>query len=140
MPEESATPDLVGLVRKQIEAANRHDLDAFMSFCHPDGVYDASRHGVGIFEGPAAIRGLIADWWGAFDDLRFQLEDVLDLGSGVTFSVLRHDGRPAGSSAEVQTRQAYVLEWVGELVMRVTVYEDFTEARTAAKRLAEERG
>jgi ketosteroid isomerase-like protein len=140
MTEESTTPDLVELVRRQLEAANRHDLNAFMSFCHPDGVYDASRDGVGVFEGPAAIRGLIADWWGAFDDLRFEPEEVLDLGSGVTFSGVRHDASPAGSTGQVRTRQAYVLEWVDGMVARVTVYSDIAEARAAAERLAEERG
>ncbi len=140
MSEESTTPDLVELVRRQVEAANRHDLDAFMSFCPPDGVYDASRDGVGVFEGPVAIRGLIADWWGAFEDLSFELEDVQDLGNEVTFSVLRHDGRPAGSTGHVETRQAYVLEWVEGMVARATVYSDIDEARAAAERLAEERG
>jgi hypothetical protein len=31
MPEEPTTPDLVELVGKQVEAANRRDLDAVMS-------------------------------------------------------------------------------------------------------------
>ncbi len=140
MAEESATPDLVELVRRQIEAANRHDLDAFMSLCPPDGVYDASRDGVGVFEGPAAIRGLIADWWGAFEDLRFELEEVQDFGNGVTFSVVRHDARPAGSTGHVQTRQASVLEWVEGMVARITIYTDIDAGRTAAERLVEERG
>ena len=43
MPEESTTPDLVELAGRQLEAANRHDLDAFMSAFAPDAVYDASR-------------------------------------------------------------------------------------------------
>jgi ketosteroid isomerase-like protein len=140
MSEESTTPDLVALVRRQLEAANRGDLDAFMSYCPPDGVYDASRDGVGVFEGPVAIRGLIADWWGAFDDLRLEPEEVLDLGNGVTFSVVRHDARPAGSTGHVQTRQACVLEWVDGMVARATVYSDIDEARTAAECLAESRG
>ena len=140
MSEESTTPDLVELVRRQLEAANRRDLDAFMSVCPPDGVYDASRDGLGVFEGPVAIRGFIEDWWGAFEDLRFELEEVLDLGNGVTFSVVRQDARPAGSAGQVQTRQAYVLEWVDGMVARVTVYGDIAEARAAAERLAEDRG
>jgi ketosteroid isomerase-like protein len=140
MSEDSTTPDLVELVRRQLDAANRHDLAAFMSFCSPDGVSDASRDGVGVFEGPAAIRGLIADWWGAFDDLRLEPEEVLDLGNGVTFSVVRHDARPAGSTGHVRTHQAYVLEWVEGMVARATVYSDIDEGRTDAERLAESRG
>lgn len=54
--EEPPALDLVELIRRQTEAANRHDLDAFMSLRPPDGVCDASRDGAGVFEGPAAIR------------------------------------------------------------------------------------
>ena len=35
MSEESTTPDLVELVRGNIEAANRRDLDGLISFSTP---------------------------------------------------------------------------------------------------------
>jgi ketosteroid isomerase-like protein len=111
MSEESTTPDLVALVRRQLEAANRGDLDAFMSVFAPDAVYDASRDGLGVYEGPAAIRGLIGGWWAAFDDFQLTPEELRDLGNGVALAVLRHDGRPVGSTSQVNTRQAYVLSW-----------------------------
>jgi len=38
VPEESTTPDLVELVRRLDEAANRLDFDAAMSFYAPDAV------------------------------------------------------------------------------------------------------
>src|SRR6266576_3809350 len=139
MPEESTTPDLVELASRQLEAANRHDLDAFMSVFAPDAVYDASRDGLGVYEGPLAIRGLIGGWWGAFEDFRLTPEEFLDLGNGVAFAVLRHDGRPVGSTGYVNTRQAYVFALAAGLVARMTVYSDIDEARAAAERLAEER-
>jgi ketosteroid isomerase-like protein len=139
MFEESRTPDLVELVRRQWEAANRGDLDALVSLCRPDGVYDPSPTGLGVFEGPAAIRGFLEDYWGAFEDLRFELEEVLYLGNGVTFSAIRQDARPAGSVGYVRRREAYVLEWVEGMVARLTVYTDIDEARAAAERLAESR-
>src|SRR5579871_2380830 len=139
MPEESTTPDLVELTRRQLEAANRGDLDAFMSIFAPDAVYDASRDGLGVYEGSVAIRGLIGGWWGAFEDFQLTLEEFLDLGSGVTYTVLRHDGRPAGSVGYVNTHQAYVSIVVESLVVGVTVYPDIDEARAAAQRLAQER-
>jgi ketosteroid isomerase-like protein len=140
MSEESTTPDLVELTRRQIEAINRRDLDALMSTCAPDGVYDTGADGLGVFEGPAAIRGFLEDYWGAFQDLRFELEEVLDLGNGVTFSAIRQDARPAGSIGYVQRREAYVLEWVADMVARLTVCTDIDEGRAAAERLAEWRG
>jgi ketosteroid isomerase-like protein len=140
MPQESTTPDLVELTSRQLEAANRGDLDAFMSVFAPDAVYDASRDGLGVYEGPLAIRGLIGGWWSAFEDFRLTPQEFLDLGNGVAFAVLRHDGRPAGSTGYLNTRQAYVFIVVAGLVARMTVYSDIDEARAAAKRLAEERG
>jgi ketosteroid isomerase-like protein len=139
MSEKPTTPDLVELTGRVFDAANRGDLDAFMSFCTPSGVYDASYDGVGIFEGPAAVRGLIEDWWRAFDDLTFHTEEVRVLGPELTLTVVRHDGRPAGSPASVQTRQAYILQWVGSMIRRVTVYGDVDVGRAAAERLVEER-
>jgi len=61
MPEESTTPDLVELTRRNFEAANRRDFDAVLSFFAPDAVWDASLSGVGIgtFEGSAAVRNLM---------------------------------------------------------------------------------
>jgi hypothetical protein len=140
MPGKSTTPDLAELAGRQLEAANRHDLDAFMSVFAPDAVYDASRDGLGVYEGLAAIRGLIGGWWDAFDDLRLTPEEVLDFGNGVLFASIRHDARPVGSTAYVKTRQAYVFTLVEGVVARVTVYRDIYEARAAAERLAAARG
>ena len=140
MPEESTTPDLVELAGRQLDAANRHDLDAFMSVFARDAVYDASRDGLGVYEGPAAIRGLIGGWWDAFDDLRLTPEEVLDLGNGVLFAAIRHDAHPAGSAGQVNTLQAYVFVFVEGMVARTTVYRDIDEARAAAELLAKERG
>jgi ketosteroid isomerase-like protein len=63
MSEESTTPDLVELVGRLFEAANRRDFDAVMRFYASDGVWEAT--GIGItFEGEAAIRGPLRrlDW------------------------------------------------------------------------------
>jgi ketosteroid isomerase-like protein len=140
MSEQSPAPRLVALAIRQLDAANRGDLDAFMSVFAPDAVYDASRDGLGVYEGPAAIRGLIGGWWAAFEDFRLTPEDFRDLGNGVGLAVVRHDGRPVGSTSQINTRQAYVSVLVGGLIARVTVYSDIDEAGADAERLAEEQG
>jgi ketosteroid isomerase-like protein len=140
MPEESTTRGLVELTSRQLEAANRGDLDSFMSVFAPDAVYDASRDGLGVYQGPAAIRGLIGGWWAAFEDFQLTPEQFRDLGNGVAFAVLRHDGRPVGSTSQVNTRQAYVFSLEAGLIARTTVYSDPDEAAAAAERLAGERG
>jgi ketosteroid isomerase-like protein len=138
MPEESTAPDLVELVRKQLDAVNRGDADALATFAATDVVYDTSPSGFGVYEGQEAVGAFVEGYWGLFDELRFELEEVVDLGNGVTFSVNRQHARPVGSTALVQTREAHVTEWAEGKVKRVTVYIDVDEARAAAERLAEE--
>src|SRR2546427_11909653 len=137
MPEESPPPDLVELARKQLEAVNRRDLDSVMSVLAPDAVYDTSPSGMGTYEGHAAIGAFLKGYWEAFEELRFELEEALDLGNGVIFLVNRQVARPVGSTADVRTREAHVVEWAEGMVARMTVYNDIEEGRAAAERLAD---
>jgi len=138
--EESTSPDLAELARRQLDAVNRHDFDALLPYAAPNVVYDTTPSGFGAYQGQAAIRDFIEGYWKAFEELRFELEEFVDLGNGVTFAVNRQHARPVGSTAPVQAREAHVTEWADGLVVRITVYIDIDEARAAAERLAKERG
>src|SRR3954470_1725698 len=89
MPEESTTPDLLELLGRAIEAANRRDLDAVASSFAEDATFDGR---VGDFDGRAAIRSFLEDWFGAYEELKFGLEEVRDLGNGVVFAVVVQNG------------------------------------------------
>jgi ketosteroid isomerase-like protein len=136
MSEESTTPDLVELVRKQFEALNRRDLDGVMSSVAEDGVLDGRAD---LIEGRAAIRGFLDEWFGAYEELDYELEEVSHLGGGVVFAVVIQDGRLVGSDGRVRQREGWVYLWVGGSIARLTTSE-VDEARAAAERLAEERG
>jgi ketosteroid isomerase-like protein len=140
MPEESTTPDLVELVRRTSEAANRRDLDAVIRFFASDAVF-AGRAVGPTFEGRAAIRSLLEDWFGAYEELEFKLEDARDLGDGVVFAVVVQEGVPAGSAGHghFRQREGWVFLWERGLIARLSTH-DIDEARAAAERLAEERG
>jgi ketosteroid isomerase-like protein len=137
MSGESTTPDLVGRVRGLVGALDRCDVDTFVSFQAPDAVLEAA---VGRFEGVAAIRGFIEDWLANYEEFAVTLEEVRDLGNGLTFSVIRQQGRLVGSSSHVQLRHAAVDVWVDGVIARAITGPDIDEARAAAERLAEERG
>jgi ketosteroid isomerase-like protein len=139
MAEESTTPTLVELVRVSLEAVNRRDMDGLMATLAPDAVYDTSPSGMGVYEGHAAIRAFLKGYWDCFEELRFELEEALDLGNGVAFIVNRQVARPVGSTEQVGTREAHVTEWVEGMVVRLTVYNDIDAGRAAAERLAESR-
>ena len=135
MPEESTTPDLVELTRRSVEAANRRDLDAVASSFAEDATFDGR---VGDFEGRAAIRSFLEDWFGTYEELEVGLEEVRDLGNGVVFAVVVQNGRPAGSAGHLRQREGWVFVWVRGLIARLTIYE-VDEARAASERLAQER-
>jgi ketosteroid isomerase-like protein len=116
------------------------DFDAAMSVYSPRAIWDMSRLGLGNYEGSEAIRGLFEDWMRAYDELEIEIEEILDIGSGVTIAVVHRGGCPVGSTGYVQLRFASVVEWNEGMIERMTNYTDMDEARAAAQRLAESRG
>ena len=136
MYEQPATPDLVELTRRLVEAFDGGDVDAIIDLGVRDPVLQASAIGL-TFEGRQAIRAFLEDWFAAFEDLAFALQEVHDLGGDVVCAVIRQSGRPLGTTGHVQMLEAWVLECEQGLVARTTAYTDLYEARAAAQRLAE---
>jgi ketosteroid isomerase-like protein len=135
MSEESTTPDLVELVRKQVEALNRGDLNGVMSSVAEDGVLDGRAD---LVEGRAAIRDFLGEWVRAYEELDYELEEVSHLGGGVVFAVMIQDGRLVGSAGRVRQREGWVYLWEGGSIARLTTSE-VDQARASAERLAQER-
>jgi ketosteroid isomerase-like protein len=136
MTHEPTTLGPVELTRRGVEALNRRDFDAMMSLYGPDCVWDGSLWGMGIYEGRAAIRGFFEEWMRSYEELEIELEEVLDLGGGVVFAVVRQSARQVGGDCRVQLREAYVSVSVEGAFERVTVYPDIDDARAAAERAA----
>ena len=135
MSQEFTTPDPVELVRKQLEALDRGDLDGVMSSVAEDVVLDGRAD---HFEGRAAIRGFLEDWFRAWEELDFELEEVSDLGGGVVFAVVIQDGRLVSGDGRLRQREGWVYLWMGGSIARLTTSE-VDHARAAAERLAEQR-
>ena len=127
----------VELVREQLEALNRRDLDGVMNSVAEDTVLEGRFEN--FFEGRAAIRRFLGDWFRAWEELDFELEEVSDLGGGVVFAVVIQDGRPVGGGGRVRQREGWVYLWMGGSIARLTTYE-VDQARAAAERLAAQRG
>jgi len=136
--EESTTPDLVELVRRSLEAANRRDYDAMLSIYAPEATWEVSTIGTSL-KGVVAIRGFMDDWLSSYDEWEVEPEEVIDLGHEVSFGVFLQQGRPVGSTEHVQYRFAQVATWADGVIVSVTGYNDIGEARAAAERLAQER-
>jgi hypothetical protein len=132
MSEQSTTPNLAELTRELIEAQG---VDATMRFFGPASVYDLSVVGLEVFEGYGTIRGFLEEWLSSYHETADEAEEVTEIGNGVVLAVIRGQGRPAGSPADVRVhgRRSAVAVWV-------TIYLDIDEARASADRLAAERG
>ena len=140
MSEESATPNLVELTRQAVGAGSRHDVEAILSFHVPDALWDLSDLGLGTFDRAAAITGFVEDWFASWQDLVLEVEEIVDLGHGVVFALVREEGRPTASGGHVEQERGWVTLWVKGKIARIVIYLDIDEARAAAERLAEERG
>ena len=99
MTEESTTLELEGFVRRFRDAVIRRDFDAAVAMFAPDAVWNTASAGglIGVFEGREAIRGVLEDWIGAYEDYDAETEELHDFGNGVTFGVTVHRARHRGS-------------------------------------------
>jgi ketosteroid isomerase-like protein len=135
MPEESTTPDLEELVRRINDAFARGDIDGVLAMFRPDAVLDMSPIGMGVFEGREPIRGFYEDVFVSYEDFEPVIEELRDLGNGVSFGVFAAHGRLQGSASWLGLRFAGVGIWTNGLVERITYYTDIDQARADAERL-----
>jgi ketosteroid isomerase-like protein len=145
MPEESTTPDPLETLRGGVEAFNRRDLDTFLAVWAQDAVWELSQIRMGVFEmspptSRAAIRKVVEEYTGAFDDFQTTIEEAYAVGGGVTFAVMVERARPHGSSSVLERRYGFVATWRDGRIARAKNYLDLDQASTAAEQLAEERG
>jgi hypothetical protein len=135
---ESTTPGLTERMRRFTDTLEHRDFDSALDFFGPDPEWDMSAIGMGTFNGPVAIRGLLEDWTASYDEWEIEFEQPLDFGSGVVLASFLERGRPAGSTGSVQLRYVAVGQWAGDMILRVATYRDIDQARTAAEQLADE--
>lgn len=141
MSEEPTTPDLALLTKwLTVAVGDPRDSEPEMSVFAPDAVWDMSQGGAEVIEGHEAIRAFFEQWLGPYEEYGQEVEEIQDLGNGVAFAVLLQRGRPAGSGAWVEFRDARVLLFADGLIERVNAFVDIDEGRSAAERLAKERG
>ena len=140
MPEESTTPDLIEISRRIFEADGYEEWAALVErYAASDAVWTFPGSGFGPFEGLAAIRAFVKEYWATWDDHPHYAEEIVDLGHGVLYSVVREEGRIKDSDAYIETRNAWVLLLVDGRVVRFTTYKDIDEARAVAESLAKSR-
>lgn len=121
------------MVRRAYERFNAHDVDGFLALCGADIEFRdlPDLPGSGLFEGREGFRA----WWSqlvdAFDDLRFDPDDLIASGDYV-FAVNHATGLGKGSGAKVEMEMYNVWTITGGRITSLDTYADRAEALAVA--------
>jgi ketosteroid isomerase-like protein len=115
-------------VRESYEFVEREHKPDF-DLLHPDILWhtredlpDTTTH-----RGHDGAATLLAEWYGAFDDLHVDVEDLIDAGDRVVV-VLRLHGRAGGSTHEVDMSETHVVTVSDGKVTEIHEYPTKAEA------------
>jgi ketosteroid isomerase-like protein len=126
----------VEVVRSLFAAWGSGGLEATAEFWHPQVDWRAAEGAlddVGEIRGQEAMRAYVQDWLEDFDDLTFELEEVIDAGQDVvTVQWIR--GRAKGSGVATELRFAVVYTISDGRIVRGREYWTKDEALEAASR------
>ena len=121
----------VEIVRAAYEFSNRMhtpDLDAFAPDCEwhtREDLPDA-----GARRGHDGLVKLASEWYGAFDDFRLHVEELIDAGDSVV-AVTRLRGKVRNSQREVDVPETQVCKMRDGKVFEVRAYRTKAEALKA---------
>jgi ketosteroid isomerase-like protein len=122
----------VEIVRRMYEAFHRGDANRALAYFDSEVDVDASRRvDGGTGHGRQELNEIIGRWLGAWDEWNEEIEEVRGFG-GRVLVVATQRGRGRGSGVEIEMRYALVYELDGDLISRMTLYPDRTEALEAA--------
>src|SRR3954447_12332849 len=120
------------VVRRMYAAFDRGDGDSALAAFDADVVIDASHRVDGrIGHGREEMATILAEWLGAWEDWREDVEDIRDLGDHVLV-ISTQRGRGKGSGVEFENRFGMLYEVRDGAIVRWTVYDDPAKALEAA--------
>jgi ketosteroid isomerase-like protein len=127
----------VELARRGYELFNARDLTAFFDVFDSDLVYRnrTDEPDARVYHGLEDFKGYVATWLDTFDDLRFEVHEVVNLGDRV---VVVTDLLGRGRETGADVRGAYVFLWAIREGRAVDIREYSTkEEALEAARLSE---
>ena len=126
----------VEIVRAHLEAFRSLDAERTLSFLDPHVVLDVSRTGGGdqdALHGREAIGAFMRSWIGAFEEYRYEVERLTDLGSGTVLAAgVNETGRGKGSGAPVDRSFAVLYTVIDGKIARMTTFRTEQDALKAA--------
>jgi uncharacterized protein len=124
----------VELARRGYEAFNRGDLDGLLAMCAPDIVW---HHPIdtSAVTGKDAVRAFFETVMDAWQEIRREPEEIIDLGDDRVLVLFRTTARGRASGIAVDARGGDLLTVREGQVLRWHAYTDRAQALEAAKLL-----
>jgi ketosteroid isomerase-like protein len=124
----------VEIVRATTEAINRGDLDQALEAAHEDFEADWSNsiapHG-GVYQGRERVRELFAAFLEAWEEFRWDLQEIIEVDEARVLAVNRVRGGGRGSGVEVDATGAQLWTITGGEVCSVKLYQSKADALEA---------
>jgi ketosteroid isomerase-like protein len=123
----------VDVVRAHLEAFRSLDAERTLSFLDPHIVLDLSRTGGDeeAIHGRAEIGVFMRRWIGTFEEYRYEVERLTDLGSGTIVVAAGETGRGKGSGAPVDRSFGVIYTVIDGKIVRMTTFRTEQEALKA---------
>lgn len=130
----SITIEGVENVRRLVEALVGGDVEAAVDLCDTDVEVEESPRWPDrrAYRGREGTRQAYETMLDAFEDVRFEAEDFIEIGEQVVVC-LNVFGRGRESGAETNARIGHLYTLEGEKITRLRVYDDRDEAEQAAR-------
>jgi ketosteroid isomerase-like protein len=124
----------VEIVRRHIEAWSAEEATLALSFLDPHIVLDLTRAGAieGAVYGPEGVSEHFRRYAGTFEDYRWEVQRLDDLGTGAILAVVMESGRGKGSGAFVNRPLAVLYTVVDRKIARITMFPGEQDALEAA--------
>jgi ketosteroid isomerase-like protein len=122
----------VEIVRRAVEAYEREGLDGSMRYYDPEIEWSSTDESIEpIYRGHDGVRRFFGSFAAEFDDLRYDVEELIDAGEQVIVT-LRVGGRGKASGAPVEMPRSFVCSLRDGRINRVRTYRERAEALEAA--------
>ena len=85
----------------------------------------------GVFHGKDAVRDVMRELEESFEELKMEIENLIDAPAGEVVVLVHIRGRGRGSGVEIDNHIAHVWSFRGDKAIRLVVYEEPAEALDA---------
>jgi ketosteroid isomerase-like protein len=122
----------VELIREIIDSINEGDLDRALAAGHEELEADWSNsvgpHGGGVYKGRERVRELFESFLEAWEEFRWEPEEIIEVGDARVVVVNRIRMRGRGSGVEVDARGAQLWTIDGGKVRSIKIFQSKADA------------